>query len=82
MKRKSRCMLAAVCTALLLGAGIGEDLPELAARYPSGMTAWWGTIYPDFCFAGKSSEAEPEQGEAQKRQIKISFFLKHLLEKE
>lgn len=80
MKRKVRLMLAAVCAALLFGTGFGEYLPELAVRYPSGMTAWWGTIYPDFCFAGKTSEAEQEQGEEQKRHIKISFFLKHLLE--
>ena len=84
MKRKRRRALAAVCAAALLGAGLGNHLPDLAAAYPAGMTAWWGTIYPDFCFVKKTADSGKESGQlkngGQRRQIKISFFLGELLQ--
>jgi hypothetical protein len=45
----------------------------------SGTTAWWGTLYPKFCFAQKEQENSAgqakEEGEETYSQPKISFYL-------
>jgi hypothetical protein len=43
------------------------------------MTAWWGTLYPKFCFAQKEQENSAgqakEEGEETYSRPKISFYL-------
>lgn len=41
-------------------------------KEPEQMTAWWGTLYPKFCF---SDIPEGEEG----KNIKISFWLARVL---
>ena len=39
------------------------------------VTAWWGTLYPKFCFS-----QFPEENKGQKDDIKISFWLAQALD--
>lgn len=41
-------------------------------KEPEQMTAWWGTLYPKFCFSDIPEEAEGKD-------IKISFWLARVL---
>ena len=51
-------------------AKIAERRQEQAA-----VTAWWGTLYPKFCFS-----QFPEENKGQKDDIKISFWLAQALD--
>ena len=51
-------------------AKIAESRQEQAA-----VTAWWGTLYPKFCFS-----QFPEENKGQKDDIKISFWLAQALD--
>lgn len=44
------------------------------------MTAWWGVLYPGFCFSGKQQEAEEEEDDGKPVRIKISFWLAKALD--
>lgn len=39
------------------------------------LTAWWGTLYPQFCYA---EIPESEDGPQRKPKVKISFWLAHV----
>lgn len=41
----------------------------------TAVTAWWGTLYPKFCFS-----QFPEENKGQKDDIKISFWLAQALD--
>ena len=41
-------------------------------KEPEQMTAWWGTLYPEFCFSDIPEGAEGKD-------IKISFWLARVL---
>ena len=41
----------------------------------TAVTAWWGTLYPKFCFS-----QIPEENKDQKDDIKISFWLARALD--
>ena len=41
----------------------------------TAVTAWWGTLYPKFCFS-----QIPEENKNQKDDIKISFWLAQALD--
>lgn len=65
-KRLWVSLLAGVlCTALLAGE---PEMTEPRQREPA-LTAWWGTLYPGFCFAQRKPGAK----------LKISFKLAELL---
>ncbi len=65
-KRLWVSLLAGVlCTALLAGE---PEMTEPRRREPA-LTAWWGTLYPGFCFAQRKPGAK----------LKISFKLAELL---
>lgn len=64
--RKNRLtvsILAAMAAAVLVAGGV---------RYSeyTGMTAWWGTMYPEFCFAEGEKDCPR----------KISFWLAEVLD--
>lgn len=68
--RKKRICISLIAALFLTagtGAGVQKNVPALA---------WWGSIYPQFCFAenedGNADEKEPE--------VKISFWLAKQLE--
>ena len=70
--KKNRFYIAltgATLTALLAAALPEKHLPEPPAEAP--VLAWWGSIYPEFCFAEKPEE---EGGK-----IKTSFWLAELI---
>lgn len=49
--------------------GIIMEQPESMDTGNSMLTAWWGTLYPKFCFSETSSGSE----------VKISFWLAKVL---
>lgn len=49
-----------------------------AVKETDGIMAWWGTMYPRFCFAEVEEENELE-GDAQEREVKMSFWVVEVL---
>ena len=41
------------------------------------LTAWWGTLYPEFCYSQLPENAGETGG---KPKVKISFWLAHVLD--
>ena len=72
--------LAAAATAGLLGVILAGAMPDQIQkiterhRKQAAVTAWWRTIYPEFCFSGF-----PE-GNQDKQEVKISFWLAQVLD--
>lgn len=62
-------LVAAMLTALLAAALPAERLSEPHAGTPA--LAWWGSMYPEFCFAEKPEEEGVK--------IKTSFWLAELI---
>lgn len=60
--------------AVLLACGSGGDkcIPEI--------TAWWGVLYPGFCFSGKKAEIDKNEEAKEQVDIKISFWLAKALD--
>lgn len=62
----------------LAGAVLLAGMP--AVKEPGGMMAWWGTMYPKFCFAqmpedeGEGAAQENEDG-TQGREMKTSLWI-------
>lgn len=52
-----------------LAAGLAGIIVMTAVPGDSLLTAWWGTLYPKFCFSETSSGSE----------VKISFWLAKVL---
>lgn len=67
-KRGMAAFLLAVLALTFVYAG-GEETAPPPGENPA-LTAWWGTLYPKFCFA----QGEPG------RKVKISFRLAELLD--
>ena len=59
-------LIGAAVLSMLAGCG------KKAEKEPEQMTAWWGTLYPEFCFSDI-----PEGSD--RTDIKISFWLAHVL---
>ena len=53
-------------------------------RLPAGpaapVQAWWGFIYPQFCFARPDRDGQEEKKEDQEKDVKISFWLAKALD--
>lgn len=81
--RKKRLYIAALAgmAAAVLTAGRpdGGKQPESAAtiadRTDTGLLAWWGTMYPRFCFSEIPGEEETGQIKDGNREVKISFWI-------
>mgnify|MGYP007091035385 FL=1 len=54
--------------------GMSGKITKIAERQ-AAVTAWWGTLYPKFCFS-----QFPEENKGQKDDIKISFWLAQALD--
>ena len=57
--------------------GMSGKIAKIAERRQeqAAVTAWWGTLYPKFCFS-----QFPEENKGQKDDIKISFWLAQALD--
>lgn len=57
--------------------GMSGKIAKIAERRQeqTAVTAWWGTLYPQFCFS-----QFPEENKGQKDDIKISFWLAQALD--
>lgn len=75
-KNRRRRIFLSLAAALAFTAAVQiTQKPNLArTAQPEIVMAWWGTMYPDFCFSEKPGSAY-EKG----KKVKISFWLaKHL----
>jgi len=67
-------------TAGMIGAALTGAVPEVIQetvqnrKEQAAVTAWWGTLYPKFCFS-----RFPSDDKVQKDDIKISFWLAQAL---
>lgn len=59
----------------------------LTAAPPPRYLAWWGTLYPEYCFSvpqetkeAPAAEKSQEESEAAAPTIKITFWLKKLFQ--
>lgn len=72
-KNRRLSALAAGMIALFLlwcSPGYLDKVPAKPAE--EAVTAWWGTMYPEFCFSRKGDDGA---GEASRHKVKISFWL-------
>lgn len=73
--------MTAVLTAGILGVVLAGTLPEHIQKIAenrqeqTAVTAWWGTMYPKFCFS-----QFPEENKDKKENVKISFWLAQALD--
>ena len=73
--------LAISCIAGIMGVILAGTMPQQIQKIAqkrqeqTAVTAWWGTLYPKFCF----SEL-PDENKGQKDDIKISFWLAQALD--
>lgn len=53
-----------------------------ALQYDPGqkVLAWWGVMYPEFCFAEKQEEPIKEKDREKHPRVKISFWLAKALD--
>ena len=71
--RRNR-ILVAILAGMLAASGVSGDLSALSRREPSpSLTAWWGSLYPKFCYA-----ETPEHETSSSHPVKISFRLAEL----
>lgn len=80
-RRKLAGKIAATLAAGMAGVVLAGTMPEHVQNFvekrqeQTAITAWWGTLYPKFCF----SQIPPEYKE-KKDDIKISFWLAQALD--
>lgn len=73
--------VTAALTAGILGVVLAGTMPEQIEKIAenrqeqTAITAWWGTLYPKFCFS-----QFPEDHKDRKEDIKISFWLAQALD--
>ena len=73
--------LAVTLTAGMLGVFLVETVPARVYKIvenrqeQTAVTAWWGTLYPKFCFSQL-----PTEDKGKKDDIKISFWLAQALD--
>lgn len=78
MEKKRQRRLVLSLAAGLVGAFLVNAVPERTEyteniyREQAQITAWWGSLYPKFCFA--------EKPENIKEKVKISFWLAQVLD--
>ena len=78
MEKKRQRRLVLSLAAGLVGASLVNAVPESTEyteniyREQAQITAWWGSLYPKFCFA--------EKPENTKEKVKISFWLAQVLD--
>ena len=71
--RRNR-ILVAILAGMLAAFGVSGDLSALSRQEPSpSLTAWWGSLYPKFCYA-----ETPEHETSSSHPVKISFRLAEL----
>ncbi|MDC7289090.1 hypothetical protein NXH76_14870 [Blautia schinkii] len=56
-------LLAGLAGAVLLAGMPGLPGMMAAVKEPGGMMAWWGTMYPKFCFAEVQEDDEESAGD-------------------
>lgn len=91
-KRRAIIVLLAGLAAVMLLSGGRDSLRngwrrDLSWEAAPGLTAWWGVMYPEFCFAQgvEAEEDAPEkrisvqdmagEKEPEKRQVKFTFWI-------
>lgn len=69
--------LTAGLTGILLAVTVPEGMRQIAQnrREQTAVTAWWGTLYPKFCFS-----RFPTENKDKKDDIKISFWLARVID--
>lgn len=73
--------LAVTLAAGMLGVFLAETVPARVHKIvenrqeQTAVTAWWGTLYPKFCFSQL-----PTEDKGKKDDIKISFWLAQALD--
>ena len=78
MEKKRQRRLVLSLAAGLVGTFLVNAVPERTEyteniyREQAQITAWWGSLYPKFCFA--------EKPENTKEKVKISFWLAQVLD--
>ena len=74
LRNKKHRLLVSLCAGMLFAILMtgGAKLPE-----ERGSLAWWGTLYPQFCF-GEKEEGIKEKEESPR--LKISFWLARVLD--
>lgn len=70
--RKNRIFISMLAGAVLAAGGL--KMPAAA-----GTTAWWGTMYPEFCFSD-SLNGETGSDGAENNRPRISFWLAKALD--
>ena len=78
LRRKlSFVLLVAAVVMMRAMPGMSGKIAKIAERRQeqTAVTAWWGTLYPKFCFS-----QFPEENKGQKDDIKISFWLAQALD--
>lgn len=75
-KYKITVSLIAGLAAALLAAGIPGQIEK------NHTLAWWGVMYPKFCFAqpAEESEMEDDRSPGAGRKVKVSFWLAKALD--
>lgn len=65
----------------LLAGAAGAALAAGGLRIPAGTgtAAWWGTMYPEFCFSASADREEDRDG-AENNRPRISFWLAKALD--
>lgn len=66
-------VLAGMLAAMILSGGVGYGTEQKAL-------AWWGVMYPEFCFAEKQEEPIKEKDGEKHPRVKISFWLAKALD--
>ncbi len=72
-QRMTVSLLAGMLAAMLMVGGTDYQ------KEP-GVLAWWGTLYPRFCFAERQDEGTKEEGKDTGHKVKISFWLAKALD--
>lgn len=80
-KKRIRKKLAVTLAAGIAGVLLSETMPDHIQKIAedrqeqTAVTAWWGTLYPKFCFA-----RFPAENKDKKEEVKISFWLAQVLD--
>ena len=80
-KKRIRTKLTVVLAAGIAGVVLAETMPGRIEKIAenrqeqTAITAWWGTLYPKFCFA-----QFPAENKDKKEEVKISFWLAQALD--
>lgn len=80
-RRKLAGKIAITLTAGMAGVILAGTMPEQIQNFvekrqeQTAITAWWGTLYPKFCFS-----RFPTENKDKKDDIKISFWLARVID--